>query len=173
MIRPSTFASAIVLGALSMTPNFVMAQTSDFEFSMTQPATEHLARLFIGANVTNMAGEIVGDVNDLLFDKSGRITTVVLGVGGFLGMGEKNVAIPFSALLLGTGVNGARTIVIAASKDRLKSAPLFVPTEKTTFEYVRDKATDLGHKTTDKAIEIKDQAVKKIEDMGKIQPLKK
>ena len=36
----------------------------------------------------------IGDINDLLFDKSGKVSAVVIGVGGFLGVGEKSVAIP-------------------------------------------------------------------------------
>ena len=40
----------------------------------------------------------VGDVNDVLFDKSGKIVGVIVGVGGFLGIGEKKVAIDMSAL---------------------------------------------------------------------------
>ena len=40
----------------------------------------------------------VGDIDDILLDRQGRIVAVVVGVGGFLGIGEKNVAIPFEAL---------------------------------------------------------------------------
>jgi sporulation protein YlmC with PRC-barrel domain len=40
----------------------------------------------------------IGDVDDMLIDKEGHVTAMIIGVGGFLGMGEKDVAIPFSAL---------------------------------------------------------------------------
>ena len=108
-----------------------------------------------------------------MFDKAGKISTVVIGVGGFLGMGEKIVAVPYTALTIGSGTNGARTIVLKASKDALKLAPTFTATEKTTMDVVRDKAVDLGHKTADKANELKDQAAKKIDEMTKGQPAKK
>src|SRR4026207_1970982 len=49
----------------------------------------------------------VGDVNDLLVDKDGKVSAVIIGVGGFLGAGEKNVAVPFNALKL-TNKNGKR-----------------------------------------------------------------
>jgi PRC-barrel domain len=39
----------------------------------------------------------IGGVDDILIDKEGRVTAVIIGVGGFLGMGEKDVAVPFSS----------------------------------------------------------------------------
>jgi len=49
----------------------------------------------VGLNVYNNNNEKVGDINDILMDKSGNIKAVVIGVGGFLGMGEHLVAVPF------------------------------------------------------------------------------
>jgi sporulation protein YlmC with PRC-barrel domain len=49
----------------------------------------------VGLSVYNDANESIGSVNDLLADKSGNIKAVVIGVGGFLGVGEHLVAIPF------------------------------------------------------------------------------
>jgi sporulation protein YlmC with PRC-barrel domain len=49
----------------------------------------------VGLNVYNANNESIGSINDLLMDKSGNIKAVVLGVGGFLGMGEHLVAVPF------------------------------------------------------------------------------
>ena len=51
-----------------------------------------------GVNVYNNANEKVGDISDVLFDQSGRIEAVVIGVGGFLGLGERNVAVPFDQI---------------------------------------------------------------------------
>jgi sporulation protein YlmC with PRC-barrel domain len=136
-------------------------------FVTTQPAAQSLARVFLGAIVKNPSGETVGDINDLVFDNTGKISTVVLGVGGFLGMGEKDVGVPFGALTIGRGADGTRMIVVPFTKEALTAAPTFVATEKTRMDTVRDKAADLGHKTADKAIELKDQAAKKIDDMTK------
>src|SRR4029077_663937 len=52
----------------------------------------------VGLNVYNDKNESIGSINDLLIDKSGSIKAVVLGVGGFLGMGEHLVAIPFDKI---------------------------------------------------------------------------
>jgi hypothetical protein len=49
-------------------------------------------------NVYGQNNEKIGDVKDVLVDKSGNAKAVVIGVGGFLGIGEKNVALPFNAL---------------------------------------------------------------------------
>jgi len=51
-----------------------------------------------GLNVYNEKNESIGAINDLLMDKSGNIKAVVLGVGGFLGMGEHLVAVPFDKI---------------------------------------------------------------------------
>jgi len=64
----------------------------------------------------------IGDINDLLLDKEGKVSAIILGVGGFLGAGEKNVAVPFNALKL-TDKNGKRYLVMDTTKEALNSAP--------------------------------------------------
>ena len=141
-------------------------------FVTQQPNNEWLARVFIGQAVHNAAGETIGDINDLVFNRKGQISTVVIGVGGFLSIGEKGVGVPFSTLSFNVGKNGERIIVVALSKQDLVQAPVFKATEKTTFDKVKDKATDLSHKAADKAVELKDQAAQKIDDMKKGEPAK-
>ena len=51
-----------------------------------------------GVNVYNNANEKVGDISDVLFDQSGRVEAIVIGVGGFLGLGERNVAVPYDQI---------------------------------------------------------------------------
>ena len=52
----------------------------------------------VGLNVYNDNNESIGSINDLLTDKSGNIKAVVIGVGGFLGVGEHLVAIPYEKI---------------------------------------------------------------------------
>src|ERR1700743_2815941 len=52
----------------------------------------------VGLNVYNDQNESIGSINDLLMDKSGNIKAAVIGVGGFLGVGEHLVAIPFEKI---------------------------------------------------------------------------
>jgi sporulation protein YlmC with PRC-barrel domain len=69
----------------------------------------------VGLNVYNDNNESVGSINDLLMEKGGSIKAVVIGVGGFLGVGEHLVAIPFEKVkfvnepVAYTGMAGAPT----------------------------------------------------------------
>ncbi len=51
-----------------------------------------------GLDVYNDSNEKVGDINELLLDASGRVSGIIIGVGGFLGMGERYVAVPFEQI---------------------------------------------------------------------------
>jgi sporulation protein YlmC with PRC-barrel domain len=81
-------------------PHFLQAQTADqWAFSK-----------FKGTNVLGPDNAKVGDVNDVIFDKQGKVHALVVGVGGFLGIGEKNVAIDlhaFQVVPYSTGMNTA------------------------------------------------------------------
>ena len=55
---------------------------------------EWRASKLAGVDVYNEANEKIGDINDVILDKSGKAEKVILGVGGFLGMGEHYVAVP-------------------------------------------------------------------------------
>src|SRR5215212_9607962 len=66
---------------------------------MTQPQPgQWRASKLRGLNVYNENNEKIGDIDELILDNSGKIQTVVIGVGGFLGIGERNVAIPFDQI---------------------------------------------------------------------------
>src|SRR5580698_10178665 len=62
--------------------------------SSSQLQGDWRASKVVGLNVYNNSNEKLGSINDFLMDKSGSIKAVVLGVGGFLGMGEHLVAVP-------------------------------------------------------------------------------
>ena len=64
----------------------------------------------------------IGDVKDLILEKDGKVNAAIIGVGGFLGAGEKDVAVPFDQLQL-KDKNGKRYLVMNANKDALNSAP--------------------------------------------------
>jgi sporulation protein YlmC with PRC-barrel domain len=52
----------------------------------------------VGLNIYNSDNQKIGDVNEVLIDSSGKVTAIVIGAGGFRGMGEHSVAVPFSDL---------------------------------------------------------------------------
>lgn len=78
----------------------------------------------------------VGEINDVILGRDGQIKAVVLGVGGFLGIGEKSVAIPMQDVKFvrsGEGVNDY-FLVVNANKEALTSAPAYVSAEKLAAE---------------------------------------
>jgi sporulation protein YlmC with PRC-barrel domain len=76
------------------------------------------------ADVYDNAEDKIGVVTDLVMDNSGNVTTAVVGVGGFLGVGEKNVAVPFKDLKVVT--RGDKDwLVLNQTKQELKRAPAF------------------------------------------------
>ena len=91
----------------------------------SQRSGEMRASKLIGASVLNPAGETIGEVNEVLLDNSGKVNAVVVGVGGFLGMGEREVAISFGSLKMTRDDGGRSVITIDATKDVLKAAPLW------------------------------------------------
>lgn len=81
------------------------------------------ANTLIGNDVYNQKDENLGDIKEIMLEvRSGRVSYAVLSFGGFLGMGEKLFAVPWTALTLDT-VN--KRFVLNVEKDRLKSAPGF------------------------------------------------
>jgi sporulation protein YlmC with PRC-barrel domain len=56
------------------------------------------ASKLIGVNVYNVQNEKLGDISDILLDQSGKVSGVVIGVGGFLGMGERDVLVGLDKL---------------------------------------------------------------------------
>ena len=87
------------------------------KFLSSQSADQWVFSKFKGTDVLGPDNAQVGDVNDLLFDKNGKIIGMIVGVGGFLGIGEKSVAIDMSAFQVVPASTGTSTTVGAASAD--------------------------------------------------------
>lgn len=112
-------------------------------FVATQKPDQWLASKFRGTDVVGSDDQKIGDVSDILFDKQGKIEAFVVSVGGFLGMGAKDVAMPPSAFQIvadtgsagTTGTGGAATtsardpndikLKVSMTKDELKNAQAF------------------------------------------------
>jgi len=132
----ATTGAAATDGAMATAPAATTAaapvQTAAAMGDTTYPATvagdQYLTQDLIGSTIYSGPGndaEKVGSVNDLVLKKTGDVAAAVVGVGGFLGIGEKNVGVPFAELQL-SKVDGDETrAVLAATKDQLKAAPGF------------------------------------------------
>jgi len=81
----------------------------------------------------------IGDVNDVLLSADGRVSALIVGVGGFLGMGEKDVAVPFNAIKHTTRDNKVY-LTMDATKDELKSAP-GLRYDRSTTTWIPDNPT--------------------------------
>ena len=119
------------------------AQTKSPKFIQAQGTDKWVFSKFKGTDVLGPDNAKVGSVTDMLFDKNGKIDGLIVGVGGFLGIGEKNVAIdmnafqvmPYRATTAGTtgGANAPATsddptrvnLKVSWTKDELKAAPDF------------------------------------------------
>lgn len=98
-----SMTTALIGSALMATA--AIAQTPSASTSTAAPAAtaaadtshqgEWRASKVVGVKIYNDSNESLGSINDLLMDKDGKIAAVVVGVGGFLGVGEHYVAVPF------------------------------------------------------------------------------
>jgi hypothetical protein len=79
---------------------------------------------YVDHDIYNRAGEKLGTVKDVLIGPDGKMAAAILNVGRFLGIGDKDIAVPFSALQLEQRDNSQR-IVIDATKEALQAAPPF------------------------------------------------
>ena len=71
---------------------------SKIKYVTRQAPTDWSAEALIGRTVENFKGENLGDINNVILNEKGDVVAVTIGVGGFLGLGEKDVGVPFDAL---------------------------------------------------------------------------
>ncbi len=119
-------------------------------FVEVRPQTQFRASKLIGTRVTGANNESIGEINDVLMDQSGRAHAVIIGVGGFLGIGEKDVAIPMTAIQFSAGnvdmaQRGATTTgaVTAPAAPTTTSAPYRQTTTQTCPPMLQQRAQRL------------------------------
>ncbi|MFZ9500580.1 MAG: PRC-barrel domain-containing protein [Beijerinckiaceae bacterium] len=105
----------------------------------TQRGEEYRVSRIIGTTVRNNQNENVGEVEDLIMEKSGDVKAAIISVGGFLGIGERWVAVNFESLTLQPDGSNWR-VMLNATRDQMKSAP--------EFKYENTWAQNRGPSTT-------------------------
>lgn len=91
---PST--SAPMVAPATSAPAMAAAPSGGF---VTQQGTgEFLASKFIGLDIYGSENQKIGDIKQIIIDGNGQAKTIVIGVGGFLGIGEKSVGVAWSAV---------------------------------------------------------------------------
>ena len=126
---------ALITASLALLATPVLAQSTttitttgmapaDAKFS-TVSKDEMFSSKLKGLNITNQANETVGEITDLAF-KNDKIAAMILSVGGFLGMGERYVAVsPASVNVKYDEKNSKWVATMNTTKDALKAAPEF------------------------------------------------
>ena len=127
LLVTAAFAAATVLAApaLMIAPQ-VMAQGAPqtvqlMKVDVLKISTGYRASKVIGSSVVNEAGDTVGKVDEIIVGPDGKAPFVVLSVGGFLGMGDKLVALPYEQMK----TDGKKIVLPGATKDSLKALPEF------------------------------------------------
>jgi sporulation protein YlmC with PRC-barrel domain len=104
-----------------------VAQTAGSMISVSTIELRELAtgwsakKRILGKGVYNDAGDKVGDINDLIVTPDKAVSYAIVGVGGFLGVGEHEIAVPVGQLKQKEG----KIVLPGATKDALKAAPKF------------------------------------------------
>jgi len=135
-IMAATAVSALALtSALAQTtapspaPSATMAPattTGSATFVTKQDPDQWLASKFRGTDVIGANDEKIGDIDDILFAKDGKVLAFVVGVGGFLGIGAKDVAIAPTSFQVVPGKDASDyKLRLSMTKDELKAAAAF------------------------------------------------
>ncbi len=112
--RPAT------ISPVPMTPPAARAPAAPRQ-DVGNPITGMRVSKIIGSKVKNSAGENVGTIDDLVVREKDQVVMAVLSVGGFLGMGDRKVAVPWSELTFGSD----RTVTYNVTKQQLEQQPEF------------------------------------------------
>lgn len=115
--------------AMDATPNEMDA----VEYVVDETTNSIYASDLIGQSVYGSTDEKTGDINDLLLDEAGNVTAVIIGVGGFIGLGEKDVAVTLESLTI-TNVDSSYRISIRATEAELESAPVYSRADGTSSD---------------------------------------
>ena len=127
----SATALALALGiagaAAQQTPPKTEAPKAPVAGQITMQSEDTiLARDLIGQTVLAPDNAKIGNINDLLLSKDGRtVEGFVVGVGGFLGIGERNIALKIDQLKIMPGPDGSKKLVTDLKRDDLANAPAF------------------------------------------------
>ena len=100
----STMQPSGAAGSSTMTQsNMGQSGAMQGQFMTQMQPNQIMASKLIGTRVVSSNNESIGDINDVIVDRNGQAVAAVVGVGGFLGIGEKDVAVPFNSLEFASG----------------------------------------------------------------------
>jgi len=115
-------AAASAVALLSASPSFAADDTNRAQPSQMTPGAKFKADELIGKDIKNVSGESIGNIESVVIDESGKISAVIVGVGGFLGLGDHEVALDWSDLRIH---QDGETIETNMTKNDLKAQPAY------------------------------------------------
>ena len=126
VLLSAVVAATAATATLVAAPELVRAQGTPQTVQLTKVdvvkvATGFRASKIIGSSVVNEAGDTAGKVDDIIIGEDGKSPFVVLAVGGFLGIGDKLVVLPYEQLK----AMDRKIVMPGATKDALKDLPSF------------------------------------------------
>jgi sporulation protein YlmC with PRC-barrel domain len=125
-VAPMAPAGGDAAQAPAPAPSADTAQAGGDSYLTQQAPDQVSANTYIGQSVYNGNNESIGSVNDLIMKKDGGLVAAVIGVGGFLGIGEKNVAVPMEKVTVAQNTqDGSVKLTTTETAESLKAAPEF------------------------------------------------
>lgn len=131
-------ASTTTFAAEPATTSTMSRASADDTLMTTMPGDAVTVTDWYKQDVYDPSNNKIGEIEDVLIDKSGKISAVIISVGGFLGMDTKDVAAPFSAIHA-TMKDNKWWLTMNTTKDALKSAPGYKYDKNSTM-WVSDKS---------------------------------
>lgn len=113
-------ALALALAAPSFATDKDTATTPQTTTAKTEQTTQVDAHKIIGRDLMNASKDKIGTIDSVMLGRDGKVQAVIVNVGGFLGLGDKNVAIDWADIDVS---QDGKTITTALSKDQLKALP--------------------------------------------------
>ena len=113
-----------IAAALTSTAAYAETSTGGSALLTSVPATSRTVTDWYKQDVYDTQNNKIGEVKDVLLEQDGQVKALIIAVGGFLGAGEKDVAVNFSAVKESMK-NNKNYLTMDTTKDALKSAPGF------------------------------------------------
>jgi sporulation protein YlmC with PRC-barrel domain len=151
-----TTLAALTALIIAVSPLAAQTTTAPLSFTDKQNNSEMLGTDFIGTPVTSKDGQTLGKITNLVFDQEGRIELAVIGIGGFLGIGEKEVAVPFDAVKSGEA-NNKQVFILDTTKEQLLAAPAY---KTLSGEALKQRMSDWRAKAQQSWTDLKSRAGK-------------
>jgi sporulation protein YlmC with PRC-barrel domain len=129
--KPILLAGTSAIAILAAAPVWAAQQNPASTMVELNTASQIKAEDLIGKNITNLRGDKVGEIESVIIDDKGKVAGVIVGIGGFLGMGERHVAMDWDRLLIR---DNGKLVQTNSTKTELKALP----------EYKYEKAENQG-----------------------------